>query len=132
VPLAAAVYVIFRPAVSEPRYFKTSSGGHHKGNDPTVAIDVLKTKWVAGSQLVYIGKADVARRRLNQFARFGAGEPVGHWGGRYIWQLADSPDLLVAWHEIAWGETARDYERRLLVHFAALHAGARPFANLTG
>ena len=85
-----------------------------------------------GAHVVYIGKADVANRRLRQFARFGAGDPVGHWGGRLIWQLADSSELLVAWHAISWAELARDYEKRLLAHFRELYDSARPFANLTG
>ena len=94
-------------------------------------VAVLNGAWVTDSPVVYIGKADVANRRLKQFARFGVGEPVGHWGGRYIWQLADSADLLVAWHPISWGEPAREYEKRVLTRFAEIH-GARPFANLTG
>jgi hypothetical protein len=57
---------------------------------------------------------------------------VGHWGGRYIWQLADSRELLVAWHAISWTEVARDYEKRLLGAFVEMHGGARPFANLVG
>jgi hypothetical protein len=32
--------------------------------------------WLLDAHAIYIGKADVARRRLNQFARFGAGDPV--------------------------------------------------------
>jgi hypothetical protein len=67
-----------------------------------------------------------------QFARFGAGEPVGPWGGRFIWQLNDSDSLLVAWHVVTWDELARAYEKRLLARFAVLHRGVRPFANLTG
>lgn len=90
------------------------------------------TSTTATPQVVYIGKADVLRRRLTQFGQFGAGEPVGHRGGRLIWQLADAGDLLVAWHEITWGEAARDYERRLLAAFAEQRSGRRPFANLTG
>jgi hypothetical protein len=27
----------------------------------------------------------------------GRGELAGHWGGRYIWQLSDSADLIAAW-----------------------------------
>jgi hypothetical protein len=96
---------------------------------------------VAGAHVVNIGKADFrARRRsvealrgrLDEYARFGAGDPIGHRGGRLIWQLADVDELLVAWQRITWEETARDYEKRLLRRFADLHAGRRPFANLTG
>jgi hypothetical protein len=82
--------------------------------------------------MVYIGKSDILQRRLTQIGRFGAGEPVGHRGGRLIWQLVDADDLLVAWHEITWTEAARDYERRLLRLFAEQQGSRRPFANLTG
>ena len=57
---------------------------------------------------------------------------MAHWGGRYIWQLDDTDQLLVAWHAINWSEDAREYEKRLLAHFADLHDNRRPFANLTG
>jgi hypothetical protein len=50
-----------------------------------------------------------AKRRLKQFAHQRAGEPVGNWGRRYIWPLADARTLLVASHVIMWGEHARDY-----------------------
>jgi hypothetical protein len=124
------VYIILRPARQKVVFLAESPAGRFKG--PTTEVALLEAKWIAGSRVVYIGKADVANRRLKQFARFGAGEPVGHWGGRYIWQLADADQLLVAWHPTTWDEPARDYERRLLAHFAKLHRGARPFANLTG
>ena len=126
------MYVVYRPAPSAPAFLASNPGGRFKGKDPSVSSAVLQSSWVADCAVVYIGKADVANRRLKQFARFGAGEPVGHWGGRYIWQLADSGDLLVGWHAISWGEEAREYEKRLLAHFASSHDGARPFANLTG
>jgi hypothetical protein len=60
-------------------------------------LDALVSNWVPGAEVVYIGKADQLRRRLVQFADFGAGRPVGHWGGRLIWQLADVAALQVAW-----------------------------------
>lgn len=131
VPGGPAVYVVFRPSSGKPAFREANPGGRFKDKDPTVGVDVLGSNWVPSSQVAYIGKADVADRRLKQFARFGAGEKIGHWGGRYIWQLADSGKLLVAWHAISWDELARDYEKRLLAHFAAQHGGARPFANLT-
>jgi hypothetical protein len=132
VPRGPAVYVVYRADRGEPEFLTTNPGGRFKEQDPTVAVDVLREKWVPGAEVVYIGKADDGRRRLRQFARFGVGEPVGHWGGRFIWQLADSGELLVGGHAISWEEMARDYEKRLLAYFSQLHRGARPFANLTG
>jgi len=131
-PSGPAAYVVYRPSSAAPKFLGANPGGRHKGQDPTVTLQALEANWVPGSHVVYIGKANVADRRLKQFADFGAGKPVGHWGGRYIWQLADSDELLVAWHEVSWMETARDYEKRLLAHFAQLHGGARPYANLVG
>ena len=65
-----------------------------KNKAPTVALDALVANWVDDAEVVYIGKADQLRRRLTQYADFGAGKPVGHWGGRLIWQLP-SPDQLI-------------------------------------
>jgi hypothetical protein len=132
VPAGPAVYVIYRAAAAAPSFLGVNPGGRFKDKGPSVPLDVLTSSWVPGAHVVYIGKADVADRRLKQFARFGAGEPVGHWGGRYIWQLSDSDELLVAWHEISWVEQARQYEKRLLARFGELHGVVRPFANLTG
>jgi hypothetical protein len=132
VPGGPAVYVVYRTSITDPTFLATNPGGRFKDRDPTVAVETLTGKWVAGAHVVYIGKADQAQRRLREFSRFGAGEPVGHWGGRYIWQLADSDELLVAWHPITWEEAAREYEVRLLRRFANVHDGRRPFANLTG
>lgn len=132
VPAGPAVYVVYRPATSRPAFLSVNPGGHFKEKDPTVPVLELQANWVADSPVIYIGKADAARRRLTQFARFGAGQKIGHWGGRYIWQLADSAEQLVACHPISWGEQAKTYEKRLFAHFAELHGGARPFANLTG
>jgi hypothetical protein len=132
VPATPGAYMVYRSTTDFPTFVHPSPGGWFKGEDPTVTDSRLQTEWVEGAHVVYIGKADVLRRRLAQFGRFGAGEPVGHRGGRLIWQLADADDLLVAWHEISWGETARDYEQRLIGAFAAMHDGRRPFANLTG
>jgi hypothetical protein len=81
-----------------PTFVQPSPAGWFKGEDPSVPDARLRIQWVQGAHVLYIGKADLLRRRLAQFARFGAGEPVGTSGGRRIWQLADADDLLVAWH----------------------------------
>jgi hypothetical protein len=132
VPHGPGAYVVSRSSTDAPSFLPTSPAGHFKGKDPSVPTERLRAEWVDGATIIYIGKADVLRRRLHQYARFGAGEPVGHWGGRLIWQLADSGELLVAWHALATTETARSFERRLLLRFGELYKGRRPFANLTG
>ena len=132
VPGGPAVYVVYRPAAGAPVFLDVNPGGHFKEKDPTVPVAQLQASWVATSHVIYIGKADAARKRLTEFAKFGAGKKIGHWGGRYTWQLADSAEHLIAWHAISWGEAAAEYEKRLFAHFGELHAGARAFANLTG
>ncbi len=131
-PHGPAAYVVYAPAGSDPVFLPESPAGLFRGKDPTVGVDVLEAEWIPGAGVIYIGQSNDAARRMKQFARFGAGELVGHWGGRYIWQLGNSSELLVAWHRISWAEEAREYEKRLLAHFRELHQGARPFANLIG
>lgn len=132
VPPSAGCYVLYRSSTAPPDFLELSPGGRFKERDPTVAASVLADKWLDGAHVMYIGKADSVRARLRQYARFGVGEPVGHWGGRYIWQLADSAELLIAWRCVEGAESARDYEKRLLKRFAELHGQHRPFANLVG
>lgn len=134
VPAAPGVYAVLRLSDAPPTFVETSPAGRFKGKDPSVSVDVLAAKWVDGSQVLYIGKATRAsagprglRRRLDEYRRFGAGQPVGHWGGRYIWQLADSADLVVAWN--ATHEDAATVESRMLRDFVDRY-GVLPFANL--
>lgn len=132
VPRQAGCYVVYRQAADPPSFLATSSGGRFKGKDPTVAHERMADEWIPNANVVYIGKADDLRTRLKAYARFGAGEPVAHWGGRLIWQLTDADDLLVAWHVVATSTPSRDLEKRLLAQFAKDHASRRPLANLTG
>ena len=132
VPRQAGCYVVYRRAEDPPTFLPSNPGGRFKGKDPTVSPERLAAEWVPGANVVYIGKADDLFTRLNAYARFGAGEPVAHWGGRLIWQLRDADDLLVAWHALITNTPARDLEKLLLAHFACHHTGRRPLANLTG
>jgi hypothetical protein len=134
VPVAPGVYAVIRMAEAVPAFLDASVGGRFKGKDPSVGTDLLARKWVDGAEVIYIGKATAGRagrwglrKRIEELQRFGRGEPVRHWGGRYLWQLADRGELLVAWN--ATDEDPSVVESRMLRDFLA-HYGALPFANL--
>ena len=91
---------------------------------------MLSAKWIEGCEVVYVGKGNNIQQRLKQYADFGAGKPIGHWGGRYIWQLADSDRLIVAWALCGPEETAAMMEARILRRFKQEHHGRLPFANI--
>lgn len=124
-PSEGGIYVV---TVDEPKalFVSESAGGHFKGRDPKVDTHMLDAKWVDGASVLYIGKAKSLRRRIDQFARFGRGEPIGHWGGRYLWQLADPDSLLVCWKV---DPNPGNAEADLISDFIETHE-TLPFANL--
>jgi hypothetical protein len=130
VPSIPGTYVVIRGGSDPPAFLDSSVGGQFKAKDPTVPVSTLVAKWIPGCSTLYIGKADRLRRRLKQFADFGVGRPVGHWGGRYIWQLSDSRKLLVGWLPCQAGQTAGEAESELMSEFSKCFGGRLPFANL--
>jgi hypothetical protein len=66
------VYVVLRDADSRPTLLEVSVGGHFKGRNPSVPVQVLDKRWVHGASVLYIGKATSLRTRLRQFREFGA------------------------------------------------------------
>lgn len=135
VPAKPGVYAVMRECDDKPTFLNRGSGGFFKGKDPNVDIDELQRNWVDDSSIVYLGKAggnnnkSTLRKRLSLYMDFGQGKPVGHKGGRYIWQLSDSRDLIVCWKEVSNGNP-RDVENKLIIDFKEKHKGQRPFANL--
>ena len=134
VPAAPGVYAVVRPGGGAPAFSATNPAGRFKGKDPSVAVDVLAKNWVEGPEVLYIGKATLGstgkrglQKRIDEYRRIGAGQPVGHWGGRYIWQLEDRDALLVAWNVTE--EDPAVVESRMLAHFVERY-GVLPFANL--
>ena len=134
VPREPGVYTVLRSTNSVHEVLDTSVGGWFKGKDPTDDPAKLKGRlWDAPT--LYIGKADAGtngtrglRKRIGEFAKFGQGLPVGHWGGRYIWQLSNSRDLRIAWLPVT-GRSAKLVEDELLEEFFVAY-GQLPFANL--
>jgi hypothetical protein len=133
VPRLPGVYVLVRDCPDPPQFPLTSPAGHFKGKNPTVSIDLLTAKWVPEAFVVYIGKAGAQtsrvtlRSRLAAYLDFGAGMPVGHYGGRYIWQLKDAEDLVVCWKPMPH-DNPREVEKRMLAEFCTRY-GKPPFAN---
>jgi hypothetical protein len=134
VPREQGVYVVLRLQRGVPEFLPENPGGRFKGQDPTVSIDRLRSTWVEGPIVIYIGKAGsrggnaTLRSRLFAYMEFGRGRPVGHWGGRYIWQLACSSDFVVSWRPTP-GQAPVMVERGLIQQFKGIY-GMYPFANL--
>jgi len=125
-PASSGVYVVLRETSIPPKFTSESKGGWFKGRNPAVPLAQLEAKWIDGAEVAYIGQGGNLRRRLSQLSRFGEGVPVGHWGGRYLWQLSDCADFAVAWRR---EDDPREGEATLLRQFRREH-GALPFANL--
>jgi hypothetical protein len=134
VPNVPGVYAVVRPTTTTPDFLLKSQAGHFKGRDPTVPVETLEKAWVPDANVLYVGKATSGKdgrrglgKRLDEYRRYGAGAPIGHQGGRYIWQLADADQLLVAWWPTP-AEDPGDVEARLIRDFREAY-GKRPFAN---
>lgn len=128
IPEEAGVYVVLRSSKAEPQFLEKGTGGFFKGKNPNVSIAELTENYVYGTKTLYIGKATSLRERIGQLLRFGEGVAIGHWGGRYLWQLADSANLMIAWKPTPDCDP-RIVEALMIQHFISIH-GKRPFANL--
>lgn len=112
-----------------------SGGGRFKEKDPTVDAGIVAQRLVCPSDTLYIGKQDSGvsasrglQKRVTDLVRFGEGRPVGHWGGRYLWQLSDDAKLRVAWLKVG-DSSAREVEDPLLTEFFNFY-GQLPSANV--
>ncbi|MDP2711470.1 MAG: helix-turn-helix transcriptional regulator [Solirubrobacteraceae bacterium] len=125
-PKQPGVYVVLRATDAAPAFLERSVGGPYRDELPA-SIDELAARWTDETPLVYIGKSDrPLSKRVRELARYGAGHKEAHVGGRYMWQLADHADLLVAW---IITDQPVSLEAELIAEFE--HARGRlPFANI--
>lgn len=136
VPVEPGAWVVLRDGSSAvPRFLPRSSAAPWRGQDPTMTADALGARWVAHAYILYVGVAPgtgvrhLLQQRIKRFLRFGSGRNVAHWGGRFIWQLAGSASLRIAWH-VTGAEGAREAADDMLRAFAERHS-MQPFANDT-
>lgn len=137
IPKDPGVYLVINPNFKKPQFVDQGIGGFFKGKDPNVPIDDLLKKMIPSSQVVYIGKAGspsgsaTLNSRIKQYLRFGQGKNVGHYGGRYIWQIKNSDQLIFCWKPTSIELDPREVEKILLYLFERQFKKV-PFANLKG
>ena len=118
---------------TQKREFKTQTG-YFKGKNPNVSLETLEANWVENSLVLYIGKTGgensdrTLTMRIEELIAFGTGNNVAHYGGRLIWQLKNSKDLVVCWKPMLKADP-ETVKKELLKEFVAKY-GKRPFANL--
>lgn len=128
IPIEGGVYLILNTDNESPVYLIVGTGGNHKNKNPNVNLEVLKQNWVKGVKVVYIGKATSLKTRLRAYFAFGQGKKASHYGGRLIWQLANSRSLIVCWKTLP-KENPAEVETLLIKTFKDQYS-KRPFANL--
>lgn len=127
IPDSNGVYLVLNIDNKPGEFLTVGSGGHFKGKDPNISLADLKSNWVDNTKVVYIGKATSLRSRLRQYFSFGQGKNIGHYGGRLIWQIKYSKDLVVCWKPLT--TDPREFEAVLIQQFVKTFS-CRPFANL--
>jgi hypothetical protein len=127
-PHVPGVYVVVLPEEMDIRFRSASVGGWFKGRDPTVPLELLKGRRLRSGEVSYIGMAGTSlRTRVKALVDYGGGSPVGHQGGRLLWQVEDSDDMLIGWMQVL---NAREVENGLLTAYET-EFGELPFANLS-
>ncbi len=134
IPDRPGVYMVLYNGLSTPTFINPGTGGFFKNEDPNKPESFLQQNWVKDTVVVYIGKAGgtgnkaTLSKRLRLYLIFGQRAPVGHKGGRLIWQIKNSGNLLFCWKTIHSGEP-RNVESELISEFVEYYT-KKPFANL--
>ena len=131
IPNVQGVYLVLLPNGSKMDFNIKNPAGIRGGRNPTVLIEELEKNRVSDTVVLYIGKAKKLNERIHCYLKHGMGsDSAAHWGGRMIWQLRDSQNLLFCW-KTNEDEDSFEVERELINSFCELYK-KRPFANLTG
>lgn len=134
IPDKPGVYMVLYTESNTPTFMNPGTGGFFKGKNPNVSSSFLLQNWVKNTVVVYIGKAGgtssstTLSKRLRDYLRFWKGASVGHYGGRLIWQIKNSGDLVICW-KTQITEEPRNLEAGLIRRFLDEYE-VRPFAYL--
>ena len=134
IPKERGVYLVVRHATAPVSFVQVSTGAHLKNRDPSAPLQKLEESWIQDSKVLYVGmaggtgKKTTLHGRIKSYLEFGQGMQRTHWGGRYIWQLADVNNLQIYWAIHAEAEPAH-VETNLILELERRH-GRLPFANL--
>lgn len=126
VPQGHGVYVVLRPDAQRPHTL-LEENPVRRARLRKYTLDDLNRRWVAGTPIVYIGKAmgqEGLRDRLKPFSK----KSSSHSGGRAIWQLQEADLLFVCWKETPYHRDDR-VEDDFIDEFKAVY-GLIPFANV--
>jgi hypothetical protein len=135
IPAKAGVYIVLNLSKTIPEFLPIGTGGYFKNKNPNKGLDYLISKWIDNTHVVYIGKAggtdngSTLRSRLKLYLEFGTGKPVGHYGGRLIWQIKNSSELIVCWKVVNAGDDPRQIEKQLIKDFEKQFE-RKPYANI--
>lgn len=89
IPKTKGVYFVLYPGNGMPEFVEKGTGGFFKNRDPNVSMAELRSKWVDGTPVIYIGKAGGQSRktgkpgkatlqsRIRQYLRFGKSGRTG-------------------------------------------------------
>lgn len=88
-PKLPGVYLVYLPKGKDVRFSDSCGAAIHGSPSP---VSVLDKKWEGinhqtSTDILYVGKADCLRKRIREFARFGAGKAKNHAGGEWLWQV---------------------------------------------
>lgn len=140
IPSARGIYLALYTGSAVPVFLAAGTAGCFARGNPNVPVARLQARWISGTPVIYIGQAGGTRgakpsrhtlhSRISQYLDFGLGKDVRHWGGRLIWQIGQSMDLLLCWRPLMVHEQdPRSMETALIRAFEASF-GTLPFANL--
>jgi len=140
IPNERGNYLVLYLGGKRPEFIAKGVGGLFKGKNPNVSISELESSWVDETIVIYVGQAGGIRAgkwsnstlndRISTYMKFGKGRNIGHFGGRYIWQIKNHRDLVLCWKP--WPNKSKDpkqVEGEWIQEFKNIY-GKRPFANL--